>query len=62
MACLMTISACKAGPLPFVLSWWIFTFPLGIFVAESFRQTEVADWSRSFAIGVASGAIFQPCP
>lgn len=37
MAALLTAAAWRRGMLPFALSWWGFTFPLGAFVAASFR-------------------------
>ncbi len=54
MASLLTLSARAGGQLPFALSWWGFTFPLGAFVAESLRLTKVLGWSSVFAIGVAA--------
>jgi C4-dicarboxylate transporter/malic acid transport protein len=37
MAAILTITAARRGELPFALSWWAFTFPLGAFVAASWR-------------------------
>jgi len=37
MASILTLSAARRGDLPFALSWWAFTFPLGAFVAASWR-------------------------
>lgn len=37
MAALLTAAAQRRGMLPFALSWWSFTFPLGSFVSASFR-------------------------
>jgi C4-dicarboxylate transporter/malic acid transport protein len=37
MASILTLSASRRGELPFALSWWAFTFPLGAFVAASWR-------------------------
>jgi C4-dicarboxylate transporter/malic acid transport protein len=54
MASLLTLSARAAGQLPFALSWWGFTFPIGAFVAESLRLSKVLGWSSTFAIGVAA--------
>lgn len=54
MASLLTLSARAAGQLPFALSWWGFTFPLGAFVAESLRLNQLLGWSSVFAIGVAA--------
>jgi C4-dicarboxylate transporter/malic acid transport protein len=54
MASLLTWSARATGQLPFALSWWGFTFPLGAFVAESLRLSKLLGWSSPFAIGVAA--------
>jgi C4-dicarboxylate transporter/malic acid transport protein len=54
MASLLTLAARAAGQLPFALSWWGFTFPLGAFVAESLRLTRMLGWSSTFAIGIAA--------
>lgn len=54
MAALLTWSARRAGQLPFALSWWGFTFPLGAFAAESLRLTQLLGWSSTFAIGVVA--------
>jgi C4-dicarboxylate transporter/malic acid transport protein len=54
MASLLTLSAQRAGQLPFALSWWGFTFPLGSFVAESLRLSHILGWGSTFAIGVAA--------
>ena len=54
MASLLTLSARAAGQLPFALSWWGFTFPIGAFVAESLRLSKVLGWNSTFAIGVAA--------
>lgn len=54
MASLLTLSARAAGQLPFALSWWGFTFPIGAFVAESLRLSKVLNWSSTFAIGVVA--------
>jgi tellurite resistance protein TehA-like permease len=40
--------------LPFALSWWGFTFPLGAFVAESLRLSQLLGWGSTFAIGVGA--------
>ena len=48
------LSARAAGQLPFALSWWGFTFPIGAFVAESLRLSKVLGWNSTFAIGVAA--------
>ena len=49
-----SLSARAAGQLPFALSWWGFTFPIGAFVAESLRLSTMLGWSSTFAIGVAA--------
>jgi C4-dicarboxylate transporter/malic acid transport protein len=54
MASLLTLAARAAGQLPFALSWWGFTFPLGAFVAESLRLTKLLGWGTTFAVGVAA--------
>lgn len=54
MASLLTWSARAAGQLPFALSWWGFTFPLGAFVAESLRLNQLLGWQSVQAIGVAA--------
>lgn len=54
MASLLTLAARKAGQLPFALSSWGFTFPVGAFVAESLRLTQLLGWNSSFAIGVGA--------
>lgn len=41
MAGLLTLAARRAGELPFALSWWGFTFPLGAFVAEGLKLAEL---------------------
>ena len=54
MASLLTLAARTAGQLPFALSWWGFTFPLGAFVAESLRLSQLLGWGSTFAIGVGA--------
>lgn len=54
MASLLTLAARAAGQLPFALSWWGFTFPLGAFVAESLRLAGVYGWGPPFWIGVVA--------
>jgi C4-dicarboxylate transporter/malic acid transport protein len=54
MASLLTLAARAAGQLPFALSWWGFTFPLGAFVAESLRLTNMLGWTSTFAIAIAA--------
>lgn len=53
MAVLLTVAAHAAGQLPFALSWWGFTFPLGALVAASLRVHQSFGWSAVFAIAVA---------
>lgn len=57
MAGLMTLAAQREGQLPFALSWWAFTFPLGAFVSESFRVGKAADFAPAHCIGVAAWAL-----
>lgn len=52
MASLLTLSAKAAGQLPFALSWWGFTFPLGAFVGESLRLYKLLGWAPIWDIGV----------
>jgi C4-dicarboxylate transporter/malic acid transport protein len=54
MASLLTLSARLAGQLPFALSWWGFAFPLGSFVAESLRLSQLLDWRSTLVIGIAA--------
>ena len=54
MACLLTLAARAAGQLPFALSWWGFTFPLGAFVAASLRLHQALGWNGVFTIAVAA--------
>lgn len=54
MASLLTLAARAAGQLPFALSWWGFTFPLGALVAESLRLAAIYGWGPPFLIGVAA--------
>lgn len=54
MASLLTLAAKNAGQLPFALSWWAFTFPLGAFVAESLRLNRLLGLDSVFTVGVAA--------
>ena len=54
MASLLTLAALSAGQLPFALSWWGFTFPLGAFVAESIRLAALLNWESVLFVGVAA--------
>lgn len=53
MASLLTLAARRAGQLPFALSWWGFTFPLGAFVAASLRLSPLTGIGGVDAVGVA---------
>ena len=48
------MAARAAGQLPFALSWWGFTSPLGAFVAESLCLSKLLGWGTTFAVGVAA--------
>lgn len=52
MASLLTWSAKAAEQLPFALSWWGFTFPLGAFAVESLRLYKIFGWNSMLVIGV----------
>lgn len=49
MAVVMTLAYKLKGQLPFALSWWAFTFPLGAYAAASFRLEE------TFHLGIVNG-------
>ncbi|MBK8523814.1 MAG: C4-dicarboxylate ABC transporter [Betaproteobacteria bacterium] len=53
MASLLTWAARRAGQMPFALSWWGFTFPLGVFVAASLRLSPLTGIGSVDTIGVA---------
>lgn len=53
MAALLTRSARRRGMLPFALSWWGFTFPLGAFVVSSFRLASVSGLEIIGKVGTA---------
>jgi len=53
MAALLTLAAHRAGQMPFALSWWGFTFPLGAFVAASLRLSPLTGLAGVGAVGVA---------
>lgn len=57
MAILLTLAAKREGQLPFALSWWAFTFPLGAFVSESFRVSQIMQFELAHCIGVAAWAL-----
>lgn len=54
MCIFLTLAARRAGQLPFALSWWAFTFPLGAFVAASLRLNGLTQWPTIWAIGFAA--------
>jgi C4-dicarboxylate transporter/malic acid transport protein len=54
MASLLTLAAQRAGQLPFALSWWGFTFPLGAFVAESLQLAQRLGWGGLWIVAVAA--------
>lgn len=54
MCLLLTAAARRAGQLPFALSWWAFTFPLGAFVAASLRLSSITQWLSVWGIGFAA--------
>ncbi|MDQ5945188.1 MAG: hypothetical protein QG619_607, partial [Pseudomonadota bacterium] len=53
MATLLTNAARRAGQMPFALSWWGFTFPLGAFVAASLRLSPLTGIGGVDTVGVA---------
>ncbi len=53
MASLLTAAAQRRRMLPFALSWWGFTFPLGSFVACSFRLGRMSGLAGVEWIGIA---------
>lgn len=57
MAVFMTLAAKREGQLPFALSWWAFTFPLGAFVSLSLRLGKTLDFSPIHCIGVFAWAL-----
>lgn len=54
MAILLTAAARAAGQLPFALSWWGFTFPIGAFVGESLRLNQLLGWRSTLVIAVGA--------
>ena len=54
MCLFLTQAAWRAGQLPFALSWWAFTFPIGAFVAASVRLSSVTQWTSIWMIGFAA--------
>ena len=53
MASLLTLAARRAGQMPFALSWWGFTFPLGAFVAASLCLSPLTGIAAVDTVGVA---------
>ncbi|MBE2257667.1 MAG: C4-dicarboxylate ABC transporter [Rhodobacteraceae bacterium] len=53
MATLLTAAAQRRGMLPFALSWWGFTFPLGSFVSASFRLARETGLAGVELVGIA---------
>jgi C4-dicarboxylate transporter/malic acid transport protein len=51
LAMLFTWSVRKSAPLPFSLTWWAFTFPLGAFTLGSQRLSEVTGLTTPLAFG-----------
>lgn len=51
LATLFTWSVRKIAPLPFSLTWWAFTFPLGAFTLGSQRMSEATGLSTPLAFG-----------
>ncbi len=51
LAMLFTWSVRNVAPLPFSLTWWAFTFPLGAFTLGSQRLSEAAGLSTPLAFG-----------
>ena len=59
MASLITITAWRLGMLPFALSWWGFTFPLGAFVLASLRLSRMIGNTSMAIFGLAAlGLLF----
>jgi C4-dicarboxylate transporter/malic acid transport protein len=54
MAAILTLTAARRGELPFALSWWSFTFPLGAFVAASWRLGNQLALAPLVAVGAAA--------
>jgi C4-dicarboxylate transporter/malic acid transport protein len=57
MAVILTLVAARRGELPFALSWWAFTFPLGAFVAASWRLGTQLALPALLAVGAAALAL-----
>lgn len=52
MATLLTVAGRRAGQMPFSLSWWGLTFPLGAFVAASLRLAPLTHLESVDLVGV----------
>jgi C4-dicarboxylate transporter/malic acid transport protein len=52
MAVVMTMAYKLKGQLPFALSWWAFTFPLGAYAAASFRLAETFHLGIVHSVGL----------
>ncbi|MDP1733284.1 MAG: hypothetical protein Q8L44_02835 [Sulfuritalea sp.] len=57
LAMLFTWSVRKIAPLPFSLTWWAFTFPLGAFTLGSQRLSEVTGLTTPLAFGWLAWAL-----
>lgn len=57
MATLLTLAARAAGQLPFALSWWGFTFPLGAFAGESLRLHALFGWASFLVVATLAWAL-----
>ena len=51
------MAARRAGQMPFALSWWGFTFPLGAFVAASLRLSPLTGIDAVGIVGIACWAL-----
>jgi C4-dicarboxylate transporter/malic acid transport protein len=57
MAILLTIAYKRRGELPFSLTWWAFTFPLGAFAAASHRLGMLFHLDSVWTLGLAAYAL-----
>ena len=57
LSALFTWSVRKIAPLPFSLTWWAFTFPLGAFTLGSQRISEVTGLATPLAFGWLAWAL-----
>lgn len=53
IAIFITLHYIRKVNLPYTLSWWAFTFPLGVYVAASYKVSELFDLSLVGYIGFA---------